>query len=123
MDKDEEARIKWIDSSKRQTTPAKPTAEQLVPDPPATMRMRKRDWSAYYQADLVEAIGVEYIDPDPQPPPWVLNKRSSKRPKKGTALQLHQQVSESRLAIESTIDSRQPSPRTTGAMASALPNQ
>jgi hypothetical protein len=77
MDKDEEARIKWTDSSKRQTSPAKPTAEQLVPNPPA--EMRRRDWSAYYPADLVETIGAEYIDPDPQPPPWMLNKRSSRR--------------------------------------------
>jgi hypothetical protein len=78
MDKDEEARVEWTDSSKRETTPVKLTAEQLVPDPPVTMR--KRDWLAYYQADLVEAIGAEYIDLDPQPPPWVLNRRSSKRP-------------------------------------------
>jgi hypothetical protein len=79
MDKDEEARVEWTDSSKRETTPVKLTAEQLVPDPPVTMR--KRDWPAYYQADLVEAIGAEYIDLDPQPPPWVLNRRSSKRPR------------------------------------------
>ena len=90
MDKDEEARVEWTDSSKRETTPVKLTAEQLVPDPPVTMR--KRDWPAYYQADLVEAIGAEYIDLDPQPPPWVLNMRSCKRPKrpkKGVGKMLH----------------------------------
>jgi hypothetical protein len=38
MDKDEEARVEWTDSSKRETTPVKLTAEQLVPDPPVTMR-------------------------------------------------------------------------------------
>ena len=121
MDKDEEARVEWTDSSKRETTPVKLTAEQLVPDPPVTMR--KRDWPAYYQADLVEAIGAEYIDLDPQPPPWVLNRRSSKRPKKGVGkmLQLRQEASESPFPTEPTIDSGQSSPRTTGAMVSGFP--
>lgn len=55
------------------------TDEQLVPPPPEGLSTEER--AAYYQADLEDAIGEEYIDRDYQPQVFQ-SRRSSAQKKK-----------------------------------------
>jgi hypothetical protein len=67
-----------VDAAGTDEAPRGLTSEQLVPDPPQGLSSGER--AAYYEADLRDAIGEEYIDRDYRPP--AKPDRSSTRKKK-----------------------------------------
>jgi hypothetical protein len=67
-----------VDAAGTDEAPPGLTSEQLVPDPPRGLSSEER--AAYYEADLRDATGEEYIDHDYRPP--ARPDRSSTRKKK-----------------------------------------
>jgi hypothetical protein len=70
--------IQWTASTiPADVAPAGLSPEQLVPEPPPGLSAREK--MEFYEADLEDAIGAEYIDRDYQPPAFPARNSSPKK--------------------------------------------